>query len=46
MRGGWRHTWQGGGGEECKEKKDVLDGLNAIATQTMILATTPTCLPS
>lgn len=42
MRGGWRHTWQGGGGEECKEKKD---GLNAIATQTMILATTPTCLP-
>lgn len=46
MRGGWRNTWWGGKGKDHKEKKDILDGLNAIATKTMILAITPTHLPA
>lgn len=41
MRGGWRDTWWGGRREECKEKKEILDGLNAIATKAMTLAATP-----
>lgn len=36
---------QGGGGEEWKEKRDVLGGFSATVTKTRIGENTPTFLP-